>query len=310
MVLLSDPRPESERRGVLWLTPATPSQPGAVALRRGPAHTIASGWNWDGSGQHDFGYSYDDRLGGLPTDLILDHAFTALGPQDDLLLTYSVVNIDDQAHTYHAAAFLLPQGGGTSAIFSHDLAAPIAPGEAAFDLQATLPLAGLPPGQHVLEFVLSLDDVVQDTKFVMFRLAPVPADFSIPLLSTPLFYSGPNSCGPTQVTFELTTYVPGAQGMLMAYRLWDVARDQATEWSVEAMNPLGQGSYRRVFQAGKDIRGLDDVERGWMQYQFIATGADGQALARTQIYGDLAFAPCGGGLPPLRLITPTPVTVR
>jgi hypothetical protein len=162
----------------------------------------------------------------------------------------------------------------------------------------------------VLKFVLSLEDVVQDTKFVTFRLAPAPADFSIPLLSTPVFYSGPESCGPTQVTFELTTYVPGAQGMLMAYRLWDVARDQATEWSVEAMNPLGQGSYRRMFQAGKDIRGLDDVERGWMQYQFIATGADGQALARTQIYGDLAFAPCGGGLPPLRLITPTPVIPR
>lgn len=310
MVLLSDPRPEVERRGVLWLTPATPSQPGAVALRRGPAHTIAAGWNWDGAGQHDLGYFYDDRLGGLPADPILDHAFTYLGPQDDLLLTYSVVNIDDKPRTYHVAGFLLPEGGGTSAIFSHDVAGPIAPGEAAFDLQATLPLAGLPPGQHVLKFVLSLEDVVQDTKFVTFRLAPAPAAFSTPVLSTPVFYSGPDSCGPTKITFELTTHVPGAQGMLLAYRLWDVARDQATGWTVEAMNPLGQGSFRRALQAGKDIRGLDDVERGWMQYQFIVTGADGQALARTQVYGDLAFAPCGGGLPPLRLITPTPVIVR
>lgn len=76
------------------------------------------------------------------------------------------------------------------------------------------------------------------------------------------------------------------------------------------MNPLGQGSFQRMFQAGKDMRGPDDVERGWIQYPLIATGADGQALARTQVYGDLAFAPCGGGLPSVRLIPPTPVTVR
>jgi len=47
-----------------------------------------------------------------------------------------------------------------------------------------------------------------------------------------------------------------------------------------------------------------------MQYQFIATGPDGLPLARTQIYGDLAFARCGAGPPPLRLITPTPILIR
>jgi hypothetical protein len=310
MVLLSDPRPESERRGVLWLTPASPSQPGAIALRRGAAHTLASGWEWDGSGQHGLGYLYDDRLGGLPADATLDHAFTATGPQDDILLTYSVVNIDDQPHIYHVSAFLLPEGGGTSAIFSHDMAASIDPGEAAFDEQSTLPLAGLDPGQHVIKFVLSLNDEVQDTKFVTFRLAEPPVSFSIPVLSTPLFYSGPETCGPTEVTFDITTHVPGAHGMLLAYRLWDAARDLATPWTVEAMNPLGEGAFRRSLRAGRDLKGLGDVERGWMQYQFIATDADGQALDRTQIYGDLAFARCGAGLPPVRLITPTPILVR
>jgi len=139
---------------------------------------------------------------------------------------------------------------------------------------------------------------------------PPAADFTTPVLSTPVFYSGPDSCGPTAVTFDITTYLPGAKGMLIAYRLWDVARDLPTAWTIEAMESLGQGAFRRTMDAGRDIKGLDDVERGWMEYQFIATGPDGQPLARTQVYGDLAFARCGGGLPPLRLITPTPIVPR
>ncbi|HSB89362.1 MAG TPA: hypothetical protein VLD63_04980 [Anaerolineales bacterium] len=139
---------------------------------------------------------------------------------------------------------------------------------------------------------------------------PPAIDFTTPVLSSPVFYSGPASCGPTAVTFDITTYVPGAQGMLIAYRLWDVARDLPTAWTIETMEPVGQGAFRRGMDAGRDIKGLDDVERGWMEYQFIATGADGQPLGRTRVYGDLAFARCGAGLPPLRLITPTPIVPR
>jgi hypothetical protein len=139
---------------------------------------------------------------------------------------------------------------------------------------------------------------------------PPAADFTTPVLSSPVFYSGPDSCGPTTVTFDISTYLPGAKGMLMAYRLWDVSRDLPTAWTIEAMESVGQGAFRRTMDAGRNIKGLDDVERGWMEYQFIATGADGRPLARTQVYGNLAFARCGGGLPPLRLITPTPIVPR
>ena len=83
-----------------------------------------------------------------------------------------------------------------------------------------------------------------------------------------------------------------------------------TAWTVEAMNPLGQGAYRRTMDAGRDIKGLGDVERGWMEYQFIATGPDGHALARTQVYGDLAFAALRRRRAAHSPDYPTPILVR
>jgi hypothetical protein len=183
VVFYADPRPASERRGVLWLEPWSNSREGSIVLRRGETgNPAAAYWHWDGSLTHDYGYFYEDLLGGLPADPTFDVQFKALTTDDLVEYGFAVRSISDADYDFVVRTELFSKGGEVQSVSLPDQdATVIAGGRADIFPASSFPIGGLPPGLYHLKFTLSQGGVVQDVKYVFFQLAPLIYEIEIPI---------------------------------------------------------------------------------------------------------------------------------
>jgi hypothetical protein len=174
VVLDAPPRPENQRRGVLWLLPASNSSPGDILFERGPEQTLASTWYWDGTGGRENGYYFDDKLGGLESDAEFDHAFTKQTPEDQVVYNYSVLNIGKAAYDFQVEVELY-QGSQLQAVQLAGESFSLNPSQKADNVTpGILGINDLAPARYTLKFILTQAGVVQDVKYVHFRIAPLP----------------------------------------------------------------------------------------------------------------------------------------
>ena len=207
VIFYAEPRPASERRGVLWLMQRSSDRDGSIILRRGEERTPVAYWLWNGAYGHDFGYYYEDVVGDLPADPKLGVQFQAMTPKDVIEFGYAVRGIAEGVYTFEVKIELFSETGKVQAV---DL--PIAHVSAAgWSLAAPLLPAGeveigdLAPGLYHLKFTLSLDGVVQDVKYVFFRLAERAYTLEIPkaeLLKNALCRKGPGTAYGVVTGFE------------------------------------------------------------------------------------------------------------
>jgi hypothetical protein len=200
------PRPESERRGVIWLVPG---DSGSVRYTQ---TDLLSSWMWDGANGHSYGYYYDDKLGGLASVPTIDHAFDAGDVNDQLVYNFQVYNISTESYSYHIHLDLIPEGGAPTVVLDQDSPAAVAPKQSWVAADAVLPLQGLKAGTlYTLKYTLTQAGVVNDIKYVKFQIRPLPKlDPNIVLI--PIFTLDQNAfCreGPGQVYRDVTAIPKG-----------------------------------------------------------------------------------------------------
>lgn len=171
VVFFAEPQPANQRRGVLWLLPASDGFPGSVALIDGDTGQPATNWVWDGDLGHENGYYYEDLRGVLPTDPVFDVQFKALDYSDEVEFGFEVFNITNVTHNYHVDVILqhesfivLENVGKFDVSVSPGARVAITPADSVW-------LFDLPPGLYTLKFVLLQDGLYQDVKYVQFRVA-------------------------------------------------------------------------------------------------------------------------------------------
>jgi len=171
-IFYADARPSTERRGVLWLTQWSDSREGSLVLRRGEAGTPAAYWHWDGADAHDYGYYFEDLTGDLPADPAFGVQFKAFTPDDVVEYGFNVRSISDASYDFVVKTELFSDTGKVQTINFPDRDATVSGGGRADIYPAgSFPIGGLQPGLYRLKFTLSQGGVVQDVKYVFFRLA-------------------------------------------------------------------------------------------------------------------------------------------
>jgi len=89
-------------------------------------------------------------------------------------------------------------------------------------------------------------------------------------------------CSPSQIVFAASSASPYIVDVVIYYRMVDKLTGMSSQWYAgPAMDKDGKGNFTRTFSA-LDIK--DDVrarENGWFEYQFVATGKDGNAVWRS-----------------------------
>ncbi|MBN1122438.1 MAG: hypothetical protein JXJ17_15285 [Anaerolineae bacterium] len=222
VVMLSEPRPEEARQGVIWLRPETSTRGGSLVLRRidGTEREDICYWYWDGSGTRTSGYYFDnhevspDPCASQPASAEFDHSFGIQDANYELYYEYDVLNISDEYHSYLAAVEVERASGGAPILIDHVETALLAPGTRAmsysgYNLAGAIPLdINLGAGRHTLKFTLWLDGVLQDTKYVFFTVEPFTAP--LPAMPTeppmlPLVSTTPDI---PQITFPTATLTP------------------------------------------------------------------------------------------------------
>jgi hypothetical protein len=181
-IFYADPRPASERRGVLWLTQWSESREGSLVLRRGEAGTPAAYWHWDGADAHDYGYYFENLIGDLPADPTFDAQFKAFTPDDVVEYGFAVRSITDSNYDFVVKTELFSETGKVQTISFPDRDATVNGGGRADIYPAgSFPIGDLDPGPYRLKFTLSQGGVVQDVKYVFFQLAPRGYILQIPI---------------------------------------------------------------------------------------------------------------------------------
>jgi hypothetical protein len=127
-------------------------------------------------------------------------------------------------------------------------------------------------------------------------LAAGLADISAPEYSTTSLYYhraalAGGSCGDDRVTIQVSAGDPRIQSIVMFFRMAEADGSGRTEWSAEAMNPLGGGNYSRTL-ASADIPDVGAFVASALQVQFVATDAAGSEVARSQVFSDVMLVPC------------------
>ena len=305
VVIYSDPRPLEQRRGVVRLNPVKSNHPGSIRLLRAADDALMASWYWDGTSGRDLGYYYDDPLGIHATDPQLDFAFHFASQDDYLAYSFQVANIGTNDHAFQVRVDLYPQGsppGGQIGL--HNSPAPLAPKETWSDGGTTV-IGDLAPGLHTLRFRLFQGSILQDVKYVKFRVASppqlvvpelIPVEPFIPLgdpeLSTNEIYYRGIGCGPKQVTFRIRSLDPAATSIVLFYRLKDEASERTTAFNPGvAMTPLGDGVFAFDLMS-ENVADFTMFDQAMLQYQFVLTDAAGQILARSPVYSDVSFAVC------------------
>lgn len=304
VVMFKPPRPEAQRRGVLWLWPKLANDDGSITLHRAPSGEIASYWHWDGSNGRAYGYFYDDPLGQNDSDPVVDTAFKLISANDYLEYAFKVASISETAYDFQVNVALAPDGGSYSPVGSFSSSGAVAAKAQWGPEGGTVALGTLQPGQYTLKFTLSQSGVVQDVKYVKFVLAPlvtfevpelVPEkpviDLGDPVLSTPEIYYRGTGCGTHQETFQIQSMNPKVNSIVLFYRLkGDDGSTTAFNAGV-AMRPIGDGWFEYPLMA-ESLDGFSRFERASLQYQFVATDSNGAEVARTPVFSDVQLSAC------------------
>lgn len=171
-VFYAEPRPATERRGVLWLTPWLESREGSIILRRGEEGTPVAYWHFDGDDGHAYGYYYEDLIGDLPADPELGAQFKAFTPDDVVEYGFAVRSISDASYGFSVRTELFSDAGKVTTLNFPEQAATVnSGGRAEIYPAGSFKIGGLNPGTYRLRFTLLQGGVVQDVKHVFFRLA-------------------------------------------------------------------------------------------------------------------------------------------
>jgi CSLREA domain-containing protein len=127
---------------------------------------------------------------------------------------------------------------------------------------------------------------------------PMPFSFINPWISTDRVYYQPSysnyQCDPAEVMFRIDlSNSEGVANVNLFVRLKEQSSGILSEWSSGVpMSSIGNNQYQ-VTLPGEDIPGSRTFSESWVQYQFVALDAGGNALARSEVFWNLTFAPCG-----------------
>ncbi|MEX0787974.1 MAG: hypothetical protein WD040_04165 [Anaerolineales bacterium] len=304
-VIFHDPRPENQRRGVIWLYPQKSNTEGSIVIHKASDDTVTAYWHWDGTSGRELGYYYDDPQSVHTSDPTLDVAFQPSSEDDYLAYEFKLANIGGANYDYQVQVHLYPDGSPSGMLVGTHNSPAIAPKGTWGPESGQAVIGGLSPGMYVLRFRLYQNGVLQDIKYVKFRIAPpdVPAipelipinpliPFEDPELSTfELYYRG-GGCGPKTVMFDIQATNPQGQNVVLFYRLMDEASGDSTEFNPGvAMRPLGDGFFTYELMA-EDVPEFSMFDSAMLQYQFVLTDAAGAILGRSSVYSDLSFMIC------------------
>jgi hypothetical protein len=112
-----------------------------------------------------------------------------------------------------------------------------------------------------------------------------------------LFFAGPNAlpdCVPRQAKFQIgLSSLEGVANVNLFVRLKEQSSGKLGAWtSGIPMNPIGNNLYLTTVLA-EDIPEARTFGPSWVQYQFVALDAGGNAVGRSEVYGNMTFAQCG-----------------
>jgi hypothetical protein len=125
---------------------------------------------------------------------------------------------------------------------------------------------------------------------------PEPVDegtgFNEPAFSEmELYYRG--SCGPNQVTIEITATDPEAYSVVAFVRLADQGSGDRTEWTAMAMSPQGNGAFTLTLMLEDDVPLFWSYLQAYLQLQFVATSQGGDEVGRSPVYSEITVERCG-----------------
>ena len=167
----AQPRPENERRAVLWLLPWTNSYEGSILYTQGQTKTSAAYWIWNGQGFNDLGYYYFDTTDDLPYELPVLAQFQATTPWDSVDYGYAIRSISDGSYDYSVVTELYDEDGKVSSDLPDQNASVDSGQRVEFFPAGSIPVKDLPAGKYHLKFTLSQGTIVQDVKYVYFVIA-------------------------------------------------------------------------------------------------------------------------------------------
>ena len=129
---------------------------------------------------------------------------------------------------------------------------------------------------------------------------PTPAALSFidPWISTDHIYYSPSfsnyQCDPKEAEFRVgLSSLEGVANVLLFVRLKEQSSGTLGEWADGIpMSPAGDSRFNATVYA-ENIPGADTFGESWVQYQFVALNTAGEALARSEVFWNLTFSPCG-----------------
>ena len=129
---------------------------------------------------------------------------------------------------------------------------------------------------------------------------PTPTAFSFlnPWISTDHVYYAPSfsnyKCDPTEAQFRIgLSSLKGVANVLLFVQLKEQSSGMLGGWSDGMpMDPVGNGQFLATVYA-ENIPGADTFGESWVQYQFVALDDGGETLARSEVFWNLTFSPCG-----------------
>ncbi len=134
------------------------------------------------------------------------------------------------------------------------------------------------------------------------ELTPIPsatatpeapqAGFSPPSFSADTIYYRLASCGPKEITIEITANDPRSYSVVLFYRLKAKDGSDQTAWSSVAMNPQGGAAFSRALNSEADFPGFAAFPDALLQVQFVATDTHGNEVARTPVFSEVEFKVC------------------
>ena len=174
VVFFAPPRPEAERKLVLWMYPygtSSTTNPGSVRLRSGETDEDMTNWYWDGSGGHGNGYYYEDRSGKLDPDPTYGVKFETFHYNDYVDLEFQIKNITNTHQDFTVKINFRSEDGSVNELFE---SGPWQIGpentESMGNTGDPFRIANKPPGIYTITFMVYQGNTLNDIKYVNFRL--------------------------------------------------------------------------------------------------------------------------------------------
>jgi hypothetical protein len=138
-----------------------------------------------------------------------------------------------------------------------------------------------------------------------------PSELTFTTTVAPLqIFSG--SCGANQASFTLQVSAPDTVASVTLFvDVTDAASGQTAGWNAyNAMSPVLGGQYQITVNASK-LPGYQNYASARVQYQYVASGKNGEILGRSGVYNDLTLTACGRTVTtqPPRVVTTVPPRV-